>query len=515
MGNRNFCECFEDAVRTSIDKYNMIESGNRLLVAYSGGVDSSVLLYALYGLTARYGIKLGAFHLNHGIRGAEADRDEAHCKKVCLELGVEYFSESVNVPDYAREHGMGTEEAARELRYNRLVLCCRKNGYDGIATAHHADDNLETVIFRLSRGTGMRGLCGIPPVRYEHEIKIIRPLIETGRDDIVKYAEAGKISFVIDSTNSDEKYSRNRIRKLVIPELKKINPSVASSVTRMSRCFSENCEALKLFAELPDSVYGAEKVPNAVIRERLLNEYRSCSPNNDGVMLEAVHIDSLLGLYKTGKLWDRISLPGRITAVKTRNGIEFSEGADISIKGVFSPDEKIKITPGMTFLTDDEKTGGAIFLKLPTEDASDDDFTELSEEESVGEINIKKGRINIYKLSIHIYVNSDKLKKNIYVRGRADGDCIFSGGMNKRLKKLYQQKKIPPAERNTIPLVCDDDGVMWVPGVAVRDGLCAVNLDKCLRAELFYLSPDVCGNIICEKNQGRHFQVKGKYLLWQ
>ena len=121
MGNKNFCECFEDAVRASIDKYNMIADGDRLLVAYSGGVDSAVLLYVLYSLAERCGISLAAFHLNHGIRGAEADRDEAHCKKICLQLGVEYFSESVSVPEYVKEHGLGTEEAARELRYKLLT----------------------------------------------------------------------------------------------------------------------------------------------------------------------------------------------------------------------------------------------------------------------------------------------------------------------------------------------------------------------------------------------------------
>lgn len=521
MGNKNFCECFEDAVRASIDKYNMIADGDRLLVAYSGGVDSAVLLYVLYSLAERCGISLAAFHLNHGIRGAEADRDEAHCKKICLQLGVEYFSESVSVPEYVKEHGLGTEEAARELRYKLLADCCRKNGYDGIAMAHHADDNLETVIFRLTRGTGMRGLCGIPPVRYEHEIKVIRPLIESVRDDIIKYAENRKISFVTDSSNSDEKYSRNRIRKFVIPELKKINPAVVSSVTKMSRCFSENCEALKMLAELPDSVYGAEKLPDAVIRERMVNEYWRSFQNKEAAMLEAVHIDALLSLYKTGKLWDRVSLPGSVTALKTRNGIEFSYDSDLSSENVFASDRKIKILPGMTFLSDDKHIGGAMFLKQPSEenencDFSDfPDFSEFSAEDFGSDINIKKGRINIYKLSIHIYVNSDKLKKNIYVRGRADGDCIFTGGMNKRLKKLYQQKKIPPAERNTIPLLCDDDGIIWAPGIAVRDGLCTGSSDNCARAEFFYLPPDACCSIVCEKNQSRHFQVKGKYLLWQ
>lgn len=510
MGNKNFCECFEDAVIASIDKFGMIKKDGRLLIAFSGGVDSAVLLYVLYRLAGRYGIQLGAFHLNHGIRGFEADRDEAHCKKVCFDLGVAYFSEAVSVPGYAREHGMGEEAAARELRYKFLAECCRQNGYDSIATAHHADDNLETVIFRLTRGTGMRGLCGIPPVRFEQEIRVIRPLIEATRDDIIKYAEINKISFVTDSTNSDEKYSRNRIRKFVIPELKKINPSVVSSVTRMSRCFSENCEALNTFAEMPDSVYGAAGIPNAVLRERLLNEYQNYTANK-GMMLETVHIDALLGLYRGGKLWDRISLPGRVTAVKTRNGVEFSDGKEVNIKSAFVPDQKIKILPGLTFLSDNKHTGGAIFLKPRSECDASRDFKEFSEED----INIKKGRINIYKLSIHIYVNSDKLKKNIYARGKTDGDRIFSGGMNKRLKKLYQQKKISPSDRNSIPVICDDEGIIWVPGVAVRDGLCPDNIANGLWAELFYLSSEVCNIFFTEENQNRHFQVKGKYLLWQ
>lgn len=467
----------------------MLDRGSRILVAFSGGADSTALLFGLYTVSGELGISLAAFHLNHCIRGKEAVRDENHCKSFCEKLGIPIVTESFDVPAYARSSGMGLEEAARKIRYERLTACCRDSGYDCIATAHHADDNLETVIFRIARGTGLHGLCGIPAVRYEQGIKIVRPLLECGRDDIEKYIAEQGLSYVTDSTNSDREYSRNRIRQLIIPELKRINPSVISAVSRMTDQLSLEDKAL---GELSDDMtrYPEEgSLPEALLRRRLISGYESFAGENGlDTRLEAVHIEALSRLSRCGALWSRISLPGEISAVKGRSGVYFETA---SAHNVYSreagPEGKFFLSSGLNPISDgggDPFGCGAIYLKPTDIGECENGCQNLS-------LKIKNDSINIYKLSIHISVKSDKLKNNVFVRKRADGDRIVYRGMTRRVKKLYQQKKIPPFERDIIPVICDGDGILWIPGIAVRDGITAASSEENI-TELFYFTGGEC-----------------------
>ena len=202
----------------------MLEDGEPVLVALSGGADSVALLRALQALA--YPVR--AFHLNHCLRGAESDRDEAFCRALCAGLGVPLTVERIDVAA-ARAAGEGIEAAARRIRYARLTAAAQGAK---IATAHTADDNLETMLFHLVRGTGPKGLAGIPPVRGQ----VIRPLLGVTRAAVEAYLHALGQDYVTDSTNADDAYTRNRIRHEVVPVLRQINPAVSGAAARLARC---------------------------------------------------------------------------------------------------------------------------------------------------------------------------------------------------------------------------------------------------------------------------------------
>ena len=212
-----------EIVKHTIEAHQMLTPGEAVLVALSGGADSTALLRALLLL----GYPVRAFHLNHCLRGAEAERDEAFCRSLCARLQVPLTVSRADIRAESVQRGESIETAARHIRYERLFAAA---GEGRIATAHTADDSVETVLFHLARGTGPEGLTGIPPVRGQ----LVRPLIETTRADVEDFLRQLGQDYVTDSTNADDRYTRNRIRHAVIPVLREINPALPDAVTRLS-----------------------------------------------------------------------------------------------------------------------------------------------------------------------------------------------------------------------------------------------------------------------------------------
>ncbi|MBR2880245.1 MAG: tRNA lysidine(34) synthetase TilS, partial [Oscillospiraceae bacterium] len=213
----------------------MIPPGTKVLCAVSGGADSVALLHFLSKMED---VKLAAAHYNHCLRGTESDADEEFVKTLCGKLGIECVTGRGDVAAYAAESGKSTEEAARTLRYEFLEKTARELGCSCIATAHNADDNAETVLLNLTRGTGLKGLCGIPPVRG----KIIRPFLQNTREEIEHYLEQNGLEHIEDSSNALDDYSRNRIRHYVSPVLRQLNPSYTSAIARMTESLREDEE---------------------------------------------------------------------------------------------------------------------------------------------------------------------------------------------------------------------------------------------------------------------------------
>ncbi|MDR2558962.1 MAG: tRNA lysidine(34) synthetase TilS, partial [Oscillospiraceae bacterium] len=217
-------------IRSVIEKYNMLSGGETVIIALSGGADSVCLLHALLELN----ITVEACHVNHKLRGEASDSDEMFVRNLCERLGIKLHVYEINVKSLQKKH-QSLEECAREARYSYFAEI---GAGKIIATAHTAGDNTETVLLNLIRGTGLRGLCGIPPKRDN----IIRPLIETTRAEILTYLEKKGADFVTDESNFSDEFTRNNLRLNVIPLLEKINPSFNAGVMRM-------CESLRLDEE--------------------------------------------------------------------------------------------------------------------------------------------------------------------------------------------------------------------------------------------------------------------------
>ena len=215
------------------EKYDMLPKSGIVLCAVSGGKDSMCLLEMLRGLAPVYGFELCCAHFNHKLRGKESDRDSAFVEAYCKERDIPCYVGSDDVSAYAEENGLGIEEAARTLRYAFLEKTADEIGALCIATAHTAPDNAETLLLNLVRGSGLKGLCGIPPVRG----KIIRPLLQTTGEEVLKYLEEKGIPHVEDSTNETDDYTRNRLRHRVVPELRSLNEGLRKMLSALSSCF--------------------------------------------------------------------------------------------------------------------------------------------------------------------------------------------------------------------------------------------------------------------------------------
>lgn len=232
---------FLDKITAACADHNMFEKGNAVVAALSGGADSVSLLHALNTLADTLGITVSACHINHHIRGEESDRDMRFCEELCTRLGIPLTIREADVPSLQQKHE-SLEECARRVRYDFFAEVSEGKK---LATAHNSNDCAETVLLNMMRGTGLKGLCGVPPVRGN----IVRPLIYCTRADVEEYCRANGLSWVTDSTNLDTDYTRNRIRRIILPEMLKVNGSLFATMNRMERSLRSDSDFLEEMAE--------------------------------------------------------------------------------------------------------------------------------------------------------------------------------------------------------------------------------------------------------------------------
>ena len=401
----------------SISEFFKTREPKKILVALSGGADSVCLLYAL----REYGAQICAFHLNHCIRGEEADRDERFCRELCEKLGIEFASKKVDVPRISAEQKCGLEETARNVRYKELELAAKRFSAEYIATAHNADDNAETVIFNIVRGCSADGLAGIPKMRGN----IIRPLLDSTRAEIELYLESKNARFVYDSTNSDQNYTRNRIRHSVMPVLKEINPSVCEAVGNL-------CDSVSKDKAFFVSRLEAEKetlpalLPEALLtRQIAVRYYDYC-----GKTAENVHIKQMCKYVKERKCVT-LDLPDNVCVYISYGDYTFGKRKEIN-------DYCIKVSEGITTIPE---TGTKLYY----------------------------GTQNVYKLATSVGIECDRIVGGLYARPRKAGDKITVFGVSKSVRKELINKKIPLFVRKSIPVICDDMGIVYVPYIGADD----------------------------------------------
>ncbi len=432
-------------------------AGDRVLLALSGGPDSSALLDMLISA----GVSVECAHLDHMIRGEAARRDAEFCRSLGVRYGVPVHVGQADVPASARLHGEGLEEAARRERYAFLSRVMRERGIRVLVTAHNADDNLETLLLRLVRGSGARGMCGIPPARtFDGDLVVVRPILGVTKAEILDYCAARGIGFVKDETNDDIEYSRNRLRALVLPELRRINPAAAEAAARLAASLREDCDHLDALAEdfvarrcsggrAPAAeLYG---LPAPVSHRALARLYLSAG----GTMAEEKHIRLMLDAC--GRGCGAVDLPGGVRAAVKDGYISFFRVGDAAAEQL--PEEMLRLREGENALP-----GGCTVI--------------------IGQISREKyENINIiYKVSTKIRLNADKIKGVLYARRRLPGDRILQNGMHKSVKKLFCDKGIPPALRGRLPVICDDGGILFIPFIGARDGAAAGRDDPVLLA---------------------------------
>lgn len=250
-----------EKVLEAIERHRMIQKGDRIIAALSGGADSVTLLHCLNELRESLGFEISACHVNHNLRGEDSDKDQAFAEELCRKMNVPIRIFSVNVLDSMEKH-MGVEERARTLRYEAFSEEAERLGAK-VATAHNSCDNTETVLLNMLRGTGLKGLCGIPAVRDY----LIRPLILCSRNEIEAYCTENNLGFVTDKTNFSTDYTRNKIRIELLPKLLNINPSLHEGISRMTNSLTEDSVFLESIARekleearLGEYVYDNEKL---------------------------------------------------------------------------------------------------------------------------------------------------------------------------------------------------------------------------------------------------------------
>ncbi len=417
-----------------------------ILVAFSGGSDSRVLLDLICKYGKQNGAPIYAAHVNHGIRGEEADRDEEFCRRKALEYGIKFFSTRIDVPKIAKESGKSIELAARDERYSYFARLMKEHAIPLLAVAHNANDNLETILFNLARGSGLSGMCGIPPVRECEGGMLIRPVLAMDKDAILEYCEQNKLDFVTDSTNLETEYSRNKIRSKIVPELRALNSSVVKGTLETSELLRRDSEyllgvALDFLKENRQKdgscpLDALNRQHPAVLSRIIIKMYSSLS----SASLSQTHISDVMTLCKKALPHSRISLPDSVWATIERGCLIF--------------------TRDMPTLHDKKE----FFIKATT---GNNPISQINAEIIIGNTH---NEINIYKKSIQFYIDSAKICGDLVLRSRRQQDKILLGAMHKSVKKLMCDKKIALDERYRLPLICDDSGIVAIPFVGIKDG---------------------------------------------
>lgn len=291
-----------------------LEPDGAVLLGLSGGADSVSLLNMLL----QDGVRVCAAHLNHCIRGKDADRDEEFCRALCGRLGVEFVSRRADVPAISQECGEGLEEAARRVRYSFFAEIMKEKGIKLLATAHNGDDNAETLLFNIARGASAAGACGIPRFREFCGGYVIRPIIGLPKDTVLAYCAENGLEYVTDATNADVSYSRNRIRANVIPELKTINPNLVATVSGFTEAMRADCEYLdSLAAGFIAANAGVTQKKLAALPAPVASRVLVELAKRNGARPERVHIKALLEGAASGQA-TAVTMPGGIIARLSR-----------------------------------------------------------------------------------------------------------------------------------------------------------------------------------------------------
>lgn len=417
-------------MRILTEKYLFYRENEKTLVGFSGGADSTVLLHMLVSLFGND--RVCAVHINHMLRGADADADEDFCRDFCEKANIPFRSFRIDIKALCGETGF--EEAARNVRYRIFEETATALSCATVSLAHTASDNLETMLFHLCRGAGTSGLAGIAPKRPLGNISVVRPLLDVTREEILAYAEENGLSYRTDATNADITYTRNFIRAEIVPLLKRVNPQTeenarhAADVVREMHDFSDETAEAFLQANETLSVSALSSLPSPVLYAVLSKAYRQ----SGGETLSHSQAELLISLIREKKTGASVSLSGGMIAKLDGKHLRFST----KIVENRSLDEEIPLFFGENKLSEHQY------------------------------IYVGAAPTGNFSFSAHANIAESTLP-TLFARARKDGEAYRFGGMTRKLKKLLCGKT---ALEKTRPLLCDKDGILWLPGYPICDG---------------------------------------------
>lgn len=440
---------FEHKFLTHVRQLGLLSPGDRVVVAVSGGADSVALLQVLSALRDPLDLTLAVAHVDHGLRGKESLEDAAFVEQLAGQLGLPFFLKRLNLKSVLRKRkGESVQAVARERRYARLQAVVREWGGTKVAVGHTQDDQAETVLLSMLRGAGLAGLSGMPSQR---EPCVIRPFLQVSRSEILSYLDEKRREFRVDSTNDSPKYTRNRLRRELIPLLKAFNPNVISALSRQAVILRGEHQYLDEAAKAALESVEVSRTKDRVVwsRSRLLTF--------------PVSIQRRMILLMVGTLWGDKPGPLGFETVETllQHVVHGTSGSS----GCFAGLEAVREYDRVTFV----KAGRN--RRLPRGCSRVWPFPgsilwPVTGQTIEGKITATKTIPSRRNDSV-AYLDADRFSHELVVRSWKPGDYFFPYGMGGRRKKLqdfFSDAKIHQAERSTVPLVVAPEGILWVGG---------------------------------------------------
>ena len=439
-------------VERFIKEEGLLQPGDGIVTAVSGGPDSVALLHLLFSLSERWRFRLIAAHVNHGFRGEESREEAEFVKELARRLGIPCETIEIDVPSYIEETGKNAQLAAREQRYAFLLETAYKHGANRVALAHHADDQAETVLMRVLRGASPAGLSGIPLRRMEkNSVELIRPLLRIYKSDLVQYCEQRGLAYRIDSSNLKTKYFRNQVRIELMPLLERYNDKLAQALNRLADMAAAEdeymqAETKRLYASQVRAAEGVYRLSAAafaavpVALQRRLIKLILCYLGADGDSADYAKIEELrVAAMRPGPPNIRLEAGAGIALTREYDMISFH-------RMKLSPSAyTYSMTAGDRLLVIPE-TGVTLHMEL--REASGVSLRPADEAEALFDLG--------------------KVKLPLTVRSRKPGDRMKVLGLNgtKKVKDMFIDAKVPPSIRQLVPVVEDASGtVLWLPGV--------------------------------------------------
>lgn len=471
---QNYLRTFVNQVERTAAEFELWSEGDGIVVAVSGGPDSVALLHVLHEISLhRTPLRLICAHVHHGFR-SESDEEAVMVRELAEQLSLPIETAFIDIPAYMEESGKGGQEAAREKRYEFLLQTAQKYGARSVALAHHADDQAETVLMRLLRGSGLSGLSGMKMKRTEKNVELIRPFLRMYKADIVELCRVCEFPYVVDHSNLQTKYRRNAIRLEVLPFLERYNGQFSSSLNHLAEIVQQEddfveLEAAKQFRSMVQENDGrlAFDAPSflslhVALQRRLikliLNYLPSDQENADFVKIESVR-QGILSDQRSN--WRR-DLGDGITCVREYGVIQFWPKP---------PEEQ-----------------GQYIYTLDSPDVSEQYIKEIGKMLKLSLRTDSQSRNGSGPSAFAVEFDADELRFPLTVRNRQPGDKMKIMGLNgsKKVKDILIDEKIPPSVRARIPILCDGSGIIvWIPGVRRSvHAACGRHTSRILRMEL-------------------------------